>query len=90
MSWIAKSRRLEATSLRNLAASPVIPTLSRMGRERLELLFGREDRAAHEALDVGLRLNEPIEGLEVAAHRVDGVRFLRELEQGRGVTPGDT
>ncbi len=51
-----------------------MPTAGEDGVQRLHLLLGREDRAAHEALHVGLRGDELVEAGEVGRHGVDRVR----------------
>ena len=50
------------------------------GVQRLHLLLGREDRAADEALHVGLRGDELVEAGEIGRHGVDRAGLLRQLE----------
>jgi hypothetical protein len=63
MSRMAKSRRLAATSLMKLAATPKIPALADRA-ERLRLLLRGEDRAAHEALKIGAFGDKSVESLQ--------------------------
>ena len=51
------------------------------------------------AVKTGLRIRRstsgcvctrPIEAVEIAADRIDGIRFLSDLEQRRGIAPGHT
>ena len=62
-----------------------MPALSRMRRERAQLLVGVEHRAAHQAVKVGTRRNQCVERIEVGLDGFAGLFFERELEQGRGV-----
>src|SRR5208282_4866195 len=47
-------------------------------RERLQLLFGGENRAAHQTVEIGAFGNECAEAFKVRFHRIDRVRLARE------------
>ncbi len=81
----ANRRRLAATVLKKLPAETADPGLGQDGDDRLFLLLGREDRAAHEALEVVALGNQGAEPVEVGLHRIDDTGVTRQLEQSRRV-----
>ena len=72
-----------------VAGQPADPGLRQHGLDRLDLVLGREGRAAHEAPQVGALGQQGVEPVEPLGHRVDGPLVAGELEQRRGVPPGD-
>ena len=67
---------------------PEIPALSSTAVERLRLRIRRENRAAHEALQIGAVVQHGLELIEIGLDRVDGFLIARQLEQGRCITTG--
>ena len=65
MSRTANSRRFDATTWRNLAASPPMPAWSSTAVSALQLLLGGEHRAAHQAVEIGALGDQRIEAVEI-------------------------
>ena len=82
MSRTANSRRLVATSLRKLAASPPMPGLvEHRRRARCVCSSAEKTGTAHQPRQVGAFRHQRVEPLEIRLHRVDGILLARKLEQ---------
>src|ERR1700722_20584361 len=55
--------------------------------ERLDLILGREDRAAHQALEIGALSDHAAEGLHRGSDLIGRLALARQGEQGQGVAP---
>ncbi len=70
-----------------LAETPSIPACLSIGIERLDLLVGGEDRAAHQPVQVVAAGNQFVEPVEIGPDLVERLVLEREVEKRGGITP---